>query len=136
MPEHFPPVEGQTEWRVIRLPERRNYIHHDALLCCSTNTWQAASAADLSTGKRKKNTRGDGSYSLTFYFFISGGKVRKIPLCVWLIYALGLEHRLCNPNATPPHACTEVASAPVMRIYEAPHERGCGGLPRAEPLWV
>lgn len=64
MPEHLPPVERQTDWQVIRLPERRNYIQDDALLCRSTNTWQAAPAADLSTGK---NTRGDGSYRLTFY---------------------------------------------------------------------
>lgn len=37
----------------------------------------------------------------TFYFW---GKVRKIPLCVWLtIYTLGLDHRLCTRTPPPPN---------------------------------
>lgn len=80
MPEHFPPVEGQTEWRVIRLPERGNYIHHDTLLCCSSNTWQAASAADLSTGK---NTCGDGGYGLTYFLFMGKKWAKSLSVSVW-----------------------------------------------------
>lgn len=114
MPEHFPPVERQTDWQVIRLPERRNYIQNDVLLCRSTNTWQAAPAADLSTGK---NTHGDGSYRLTFYvLFIFGGKAAEIP---------------CATPSSP----VEVLAA-VMWIDDATREHICGGLPRAEPLWA
>lgn len=90
MPEHFPPVERQTDWQVIRLPERRNYIQYDVLLCRSTNTWQAAPAADLSTGK---NTHGDGSYRLTFYFLYLGGKAAEIPLLHPLLPCRGLGCR-------------------------------------------
>lgn len=74
MPEHFPPVERQTEWRVIRLPERRNYIHHDALLCCSTNTWQAAPTADLSHWKEYM-----WRCAVTVFLFFLEKKWGKIP---------------------------------------------------------
>lgn len=99
MPEHFPPVEGQTEWRVIRLPERRNYIHHDALLCCSTNTWQAAPAADLSTGK---NACGNGSYSLTLYFLFLGKSEKNPSLCLVGHLHAGPGPPTLYPNPAPP----------------------------------
>lgn len=68
----------------------------------------------------------------TFYLW---GKSEQNPsLCLFDHLHVGPGPLTLYPTTPLPR--TEEATASIMWIYDAPHERVCDGLPRAEPLWV